>query len=94
MLWIKLDERKTLAESGSVARQRGRDGRARGRLPEQPITGGSLWEGHKLFIHQSELAEGRQRKVDLAPSKEMAISNGEPDGLTREELLGHALRRR
>jgi hypothetical protein len=53
--------------------------------------GGTHWEGHKPFIHQSEFAEMRQRKVDLTPSKEMAISDGEPDEPTREELLGHAL---
>lgn len=94
MLWIRSDERETLAESGGVAGQRGRDGRTRGRLPEQPIPGGSLWEGRKLVIHEGEFAEGRERKVDPAPPEEMAISDGEPDGLPREELLGHALGRR
>ena len=91
MLWINFDERQTLAESRGVARQRGRDGRTCGRLPEQPIPGDARWEGSKLFIHQRELAEGRQRKVDLAPPEEVAISDGEPHGLTREELLGHVL---
>jgi hypothetical protein len=48
-------------------------------------------EGHKLVIHQGELAEGRERKVDPTPPEEMAITDGEPDGLTREELSGHPL---